>query len=383
MGRGALMSGMPLMGRGLPHGIRPPFPAACRQGKRGKRMRKRRICLWVCLLGVGLSVLLSAPAAAAERYKVRSGDSLDKIAKQFRVSADSIRQANGLGGDALKVNQVLVIPGVKTAKKSARKPAAGNPSTAETTVYVVRQGDTLAGIAARKGVPASEIRSANRLQSSKLKAGQRLILASGTPRGQEDEDDLEEAGSIEMDELVPLGEDREGFRPRDPLALSRWKDPAERELFVKLVKSYEGVPYKLGGNTMRGIDCSAFTRKVYGVFSIDLPRTAREQLQCGTRVGRDSLETGDLVFFQTRKYRIHVGIFLGGNEFFHLSSRNRAGKVDNIDSAYFSSRFISGVRLRETGSPARAETPKGPGPAPVIPAPAVSPSAEAKHPSGG
>lgn len=346
-------------------------------------MRKRRICLWVCLLGVGLSVLLSAPAAAAERYKVKSGDSLNKIAKKFHVSTDSIRQANGLGSDALKVNQILVIPGVKTAKKSAQKPAARNPSTAETTVYVVRQGDTLAGVAARTGVPASEIRSANGLKSPKLKEGQRLILSSGTLRDREDEDDLEEAGSIEIDELVPLGEDREGFRPRAPLVLSRWKDPAERELFVKLVKSYEGVPYKLGGNTMRGIDCSAFTRKVYGVFSIDLPRTAREQLQSGTRVGRDSLSTGDLVFFQTRKYRIHVGIFLGGNEFFHLSSRNRAGKVDNIDSAYFSSRFISGVRLREADSPARAETPKGPGPAPVIPAPAMSPSAEARHPSGG
>ena len=149
-----------------------------------------------------------------------------------------------------------------------------------------------------------------------------------------------------------------------------------------MVKSYEGVPYKLGGNSMRGIDCSAFTRKVYGIFSIDLPRTAREQLQQGKRVGRDNLDTGDLVFFQTRRNRIHVGIFLGGSEFFHLSSRNRAGKVDSIDSTYFSTRFISGVRLMETDRPAKLESTTGPGAPATSPPPAV-PSAECSHSPGG
>jgi hypothetical protein len=131
---------------------------------------------------------------------------------------------------------------------------------------------------------------------------------------------------------------------------------------------------------MRGIDCSAFTRKVYGIYSIDLPRTAREQLQQGQSVGRNSLDTGDLVFFQTRRNRIHVGIFLGGNEFFHLSSRNRAGKVDKIDSTYFSTRFISGVRLIEADRSATLDSATGLGaPSPSPPPTAVSPSAEAAH----
>jgi cell wall-associated NlpC family hydrolase len=230
-------------------------------------------------------------------------------------------------------------------------------------------------------VPASEIRKTNGLRSSKLKAGQRLALAKPPAKAEEDEDDLEEAGSIEVGELASGAEDRERGESVAPISLSRWKDTGERDLFVKVVKSYEGVPYKLGGNSMRGIDCSAFTRKVYGVFSIDLPRTAREQLQQGKRVGRDDLDTGDLVFFQTRRNRIHVGIFLGGSEFFHLSSRNRAGKVDKIDSTYFSTRFISGVRLKETNRPANLQGPTGPG-APAASPPAVSPSAEAAHSPG-
>ena len=346
-------------------------------------MRKRQFCLWASLLFFCMPLLYAGAAHAAERYRVKAGDSLYKIAKKYHVSADAIRDANDLADDALKPNQVLVIPAGKAKKNIAEPVAANRPNGRDASVHIVKRGETLAGVAEKTGVSASEIRQLNGLKTSKLKPGRRLVLAKPSVRAAEDEEDLEEAGSIEMDELVALGEDRESPKHGTPLTLSRWKDPGERELFVRMVKSYEGVPYKLGGNSMRGIDCSAFTRKVYGVFSVDLPRTAREQMKCGTRVGRDSLDTGDLVFFQTRKYRLHVGIFLGGNEFFHLSSRNRAGKVDNIDSTYFSARFISGIRLKEMDRAAKTEPPRGPGVTPAAPSPAMPPSAEAEHPPEG
>jgi cell wall-associated NlpC family hydrolase len=341
-------------------------------------MRRRRIGFRGFLIGLGLCVLLCTPVAA-EQYRVKAGDNLYKIAKKYHVSPESIRRANGLEGDALKVNQELVIPTGKPQRKAPEPAATKKKNGAFPPVHVVKKGETLAGISKITGAPVSEIKRLNGLKTSRLKPGQRLVLAKPAVRAPEDDEELEEAGSVETEELVSLEEDRESTLPKAPAALSRWSDPAERDLFVKVVKSYEGIPYRLGGNSMRGIDCSAFTRKVYGIFSVDLPRTAREQLQCGTRVGRDSLDTGDLVFFQTRKYRIHVGIFLGGNEFFHLSSRNRAGKVDNIDSAYFSARFISGVRLKEMDRRAKSETPKGTADPPAIQAPSVSPSAGALH----
>ena len=319
-------------------------------------MRKRQICLWACLIFLCLSVLFASPSHAVERYKVKSGDSLHKIAKTFNVSVDALKDANHLEGNALKPNQVLVIPGT-SSKKATVKNTGKNKNNPDATVYVVKKGDTLAGVAERTGVSAAEIRQMNELRSSKLKSGQRLVLQMTPARVEENEDDLEEAGSIEAGELAAgAGSQRQEGRI-EPVDLLGWKEPGERDLFVKVVRSYEGVPYKLGGNSLRGIDCSAFTKKVYGIFSVDLPRTAREQLQSGKRVGREDLDVGDLVFFKTRRTRIHVGIFLGGSEFFHLSSRNRAGKVDNLESSYFSSRFISGVRLKETGRNLRAENP--------------------------
>jgi peptidoglycan DL-endopeptidase LytE len=322
-------------------------------------MRKRQICLWACLLFFCLPVLFASPLPAAERYRVKSGDSLHKIAKKYNVSVNTLKEANQLEGNALKPNQVLVIPGTPP-KKNTVKNTGTKKNAPDATVYVVKKGDTLASVAERTGVPAAEIRQMNELRSSKLKSGQKLALQTAPARVEEDEDDLEEAGSIEVGELASGGESPDRSGGIAPIELSRWNNPGERDLFVKIVKSYEGVPYKMGGNSLRGIDCSGFTRKVYGIFSVDLPRTAREQLQRGQRVGRNDLDTGDLVFFQTRRNRIHVGIFLGGTEFFHLSSRNRAGKVDNLESAYFSSRFISGVRLKETGRNLKAENPLQP-----------------------
>jgi len=345
-------------------------------------MRKRELCLRANVVFFCLALLVAGSATAAERYKVKPGDSLHKIAKKYHVSVDALKEANHLEGDALKPNQVLMIPGT-SSKKATVKSNAKKGSSPDATFYVVKKGDTLARVSEKTGVPVSEIRKVNGLQSSKLKMGQRLILEPPPARVDESDDDLEEAGSIEAGELAVIGADRESPEMIAPVPLSRWKDAGDRDLFVKVVKSYEGVPYKLGGNSMKGIDCSAFTRKVYGIYNIDLPRTAREQLKQGKRVGRENLDAGDLVFFQTRRNRIHVGIFLGGSDFFHLSSRNRAGKVDSIDSTYFSTRFISGVRLMETDRPAKPESTSNPGaPATNPPPPAVSPSAEAVRSPG-
>ena len=83
--------------------------------------------------------------------------------------------------------------------------------------------------------------------------------------------------------------------------LGKWGSPDERKLFIKVATGFLGAPYRLGGATVKGIDCSAFVRKMYELFDISLPRTAREQSAVGVRIDRDKLEEGDLVFFRTKK----------------------------------------------------------------------------------
>ena len=83
-------------------------------------MRKRQICLWASLIFFCLPVLFALPLYAAEQYRVKSGDSLHKIAKKYNISVDALKEANHLEGSALKPKQVLVIPGT-SSKKAARK----------------------------------------------------------------------------------------------------------------------------------------------------------------------------------------------------------------------------------------------------------------------
>jgi cell wall-associated NlpC family hydrolase len=122
---------------------------------------------------------------------------------------------------------------------------------------------------------------------------------------------------------------------------------------VKVAKSFAGAPYRYGGNSVRGLDCSAFVKKMYEIFEVQLPRSAREQFCAGPRVSKNDLVTGDLVFFKTKlftHYPTHVGIYIGDNCFIHASSLfGRGVKVDCLGEAYFARTFVGAVRVK--GSP--------------------------------
>ena len=73
--------------------------------------------------------------------------------------------------------------------------------------------------------------------------------------------------------------------------------------------TYLGTPYRFGGSTRSGIDCSAFVLNVYEESTgLELPRVAAEQAELGERVERQQLQKGDLVFFAHNRRISHVGI---------------------------------------------------------------------------
>ncbi len=88
--------------------------------------------------------------------------------------------------------------------------------------------------------------------------------------------------------------------------------------------NYIGTPYKWGGNdTEKGIDCSAFVKKMYGKIGVALPRTAAEQVKVGTPIAKlEDLKPGDRLYFwsKSRGKIGHTGIYLGNGYFVHSSS---------------------------------------------------------------
>jgi len=311
-------------------------------------MMGRRTFLGAVLVFLSMSFHFNQMGLAEERYTVKPGDNLYEISRSFNVGVEDLKRANGLEGNMIKPRQVLLIPTekkkqtIETTKKVSGKTA--KKSSSQTESYVVQKGDNLYTISKRVDLPIEEIKKMNQLRSSNLKMGQLLILPKLENRLEESGEEFGDVEEVAREGVTDGNGDGEG----SPEPLGKWSNPEERNLFVRVVKTFLGAPYRLGGSTLKGIDCSAFVRKIYQVFSVDLPRTAREQFSIGKKIEKGQLEEGDLVFFKTRRANnAHVGIYIGNNEFVHASSRNREVKVDSLDAPYFNQRFLKGVRVKE------------------------------------
>jgi murein DD-endopeptidase / murein LD-carboxypeptidase len=114
------------------------------------------------------------------------------------------------------------------------------------------------------------------------------------------------------------------------------------------VYDWIGTPYRFGGDSRKGIDCSAFTKELYSqVFNMDIQRNSRDIFSMVSPVSRDDLKEGDLVFFKIHSRRIsHVGIYLGNNRFAHASARGVA--ISSLDDAYYKRYFYRGGRMLDS-----------------------------------
>ena len=156
--------------------------------------------------------------------------------------------------------------------------------------------------------------------------------------------------------LVPVSTTVRADELEKPGLLQRYTVNIQ-DLVIKGLE-FVGVPYRRGGNTVEsGLDCSGFTRLVFlDSNGIDLPRTAAEQSQVGTKVSLEELKPGDLVFFNTmRRAYSHVGIYLGNDKFVHAPKPGAEIRVENMHQSYWVSKYNGARRLDGvTAAPGRA-----------------------------
>lgn len=118
--------------------------------------------------------------------------------------------------------------------------------------------------------------------------------------------------------------------------------------FEDEVKKYLGIPYRSGGTTKKGMDCSGFTRIVYDqLLGLELPKNSTSQFRFAEmeKVNSGDLQTGDLIFFgNSKKKRVnHVGVYLSDGQFIHASS-SQGITVSSLENRYWKKRFVGSKR---------------------------------------
>ncbi|WP_442802075.1 MULTISPECIES: C40 family peptidase [unclassified Shewanella] len=108
---------------------------------------------------------------------------------------------------------------------------------------------------------------------------------------------------------------------------------------------WQGVPYRYGGMSKQGVDCSAFVYLVYkDILGRQLPRMTEDQSNLGKEVTKGKLKAGDLVFFKTGWSTKHVGIYLGDNRFLHAST-SQGVMISRLDNSYWKQKYWQSRRL--------------------------------------
>ena len=165
---------------------------------------------------------------------------------------------------------------------------------------------------------------------------------------------------------VQYPDGREAYLPKEEATIfDEWKSKLAftKENLVETSKTMLGVPYLWGGTSTKGVDCSGFTKTVYLMNGMIIPRDASQQIHEGILIDEskdfDKLVPGDLLFFgrkatETSPERvIHVGMWIGNNEFIHSAGNVHISSMDknaeNFD-AYNYNRYLRTKRiLNETG----------------------------------
>lgn len=105
-----------------------------------------------------------------------------------------------------------------------------------------------------------------------------------------------------------------------------------------------GTPYRYGGNSTSGFDCSGLVQYSYARAGKKVPRTTSQLWSAVKTVDRSELRAGDVLFFSIEGKMSHVGLYLGRNEFVHAPSSGRHVTTERLDSPFYAQAFLRAGR---------------------------------------
>ncbi|MEK4079018.1 C40 family peptidase [Solibacillus sp. FSL K6-1126] len=314
------------------------------------------------LTGVTFSLaLFIAPDAQASTYTVKHGDTLTKIAKAHNTTINQLRQWNKLSQDRIFIAQKLVVAPAKNAvsKTAAATKTVATKTTAVSVVeekvetlqiavsHTVIKGDNLTKIAKKYSISVASIKQLNNLKTDAIKVGQKLTISQ-----QSTKDLAVEAPSAKTVEAEinfnQTADDAIEKQLKKEVAMPGKVSQQTERLYAQAIETANavlGTPYKYGGTTTDGFDCSGFVNYIFNSVGIQMDRKSSLMYfeQDTTKVTQPV--PGDLVFFKNTFIPnvSHMGIYIGNDEFIHAGSKGIT--VSNVKEKYWDERFVAYKRI--------------------------------------
>ncbi len=301
------------------------------------------------LIALLVSLSVAASAQKTVYYTVRKGESLYTIAHKHGLRLPELVAVNPhlRNPHALQPGDVIKIP----VKGSA--PRAGSYSDLSTASGWALINKDRVNIRQQASTNSSRITIVDRGLQVQILARQGEWRRVRLPNGRE--------GWVKAEYLSPttppkVASAAASSRKSRVQTAVRSRQPSRSELatlagegtpaLVRRAMGYLGAPYRRGGSSARGFDCSGFALHIYRQFGVNLPHNSAAQSQVGKPVARHELKPGDLVFFRTRGRRIsHVGIYIGNGKFIHASSSRGRVRIDSLNEGYYNKRYAGARRV--------------------------------------
>ena len=356
-------------------------------------MTKKRILLSVTASAAIASTFVATDSADAASYKVKSGDSLWKIAQKHNTSVSSLKSINHLSSDIIFPNQVLETSG--SASSSSKSSSNSGSSKSGGSTYTVKSGDTLSGIAHKHGISLNNLMKWNNLSTTLIYPGNKLTVSqngsSSSNAGSSSSSGSSKSGSSSSSSTytVKSGDSLSKIARQHGTTVSKLKSinnlssdliivgqklkvdgssssnagsnssnsssssssnnasSADYDVnqLVSTAQSQVGKPYVWGGQSpSSGFDCSGFIYYAYNQAGKSMSRTSAQGYYDRSYT-ISSPQVGDLVFFSgTYKSGIsHLGIYIGNNQFIHAGSSGV--QVSALSNSYWSQHFDSYKRF--------------------------------------
>jgi len=248
--------------------------------------------------------------------------------------------------------KVLLLAGCLTGWLAAPAPAG------ETVIveHRLERGQTMASVARQYGVPIEAVVQANPdLVPESLPVGTVIKVptdgcAPPVPTPPPASEPPPQPLSNELWLEVTLPDGTRAWAPRSALLMGS-RNPLDSEGVLDIARRFLGTPYRWGGMTPNGVDCSGYIQEVFELAGYALPRLADDQYNATVPVETADAKAGDLVFFSTYlPGPSHVGIYLGEGRFLHASS-SRGVIEARLDEEYFATRYLGLRRIKPWAAP--------------------------------